>query len=74
MMTSRFLVPSVLALVVVACGGETVDVGSTSQMELKKKANGDPTGKRWATIRSANANPTVSLDQRARAKNRCARL
>jgi hypothetical protein len=43
-MTSRFLVPSVLALVVVACGGETVNVGSTSQMELKKNKDGTPTG------------------------------
>lgn len=31
-------------MVVFACGGETVNVGSTSQMELKKKADGSPTG------------------------------
>jgi hypothetical protein len=44
MIPSRFLIPSVLALVVVACGGETVNVGSTSQMELQKKNDGSPTG------------------------------
>jgi hypothetical protein len=36
--------------------------------------NGDPAGKRWVTMTSVNANPTVSLDQRATPKNRCARL
>lgn len=44
MMTSRFFIPSVLGLVIAACGGETVNVGSTSQMELKKKADGGATG------------------------------
>src|SRR5262245_52347908 len=43
-MSSRFLFLGVLPLVVFACGGETVNVGSTSQMELKKKADGSPTG------------------------------
>jgi hypothetical protein len=36
--------------------------------------SGDPAGNRWVTMRSVNANPTVSLDQRVKAKKRCARL
>lgn len=43
-MSSRFLFLGFLPLVVFACGGETVNVGSTSQMELKKRADGSPTG------------------------------
>ena len=43
-MNSRYLFLGVFPLMVVACGGETVNVGSTSQMELKKKADGSPTG------------------------------
>jgi hypothetical protein len=44
MMSPRFLVPSVLVFLVVACGGETVNVGSTSQMELQKNKDGSATG------------------------------
>jgi hypothetical protein len=43
-MSSRFLFLGIIPLVVIACGGETVNVGSTSQMELKKKPDGSPTG------------------------------
>jgi hypothetical protein len=43
-MNSRYLFLGIFPLVVVACGGETVNVGSTSQMELQKKNDGSPTG------------------------------
>lgn len=64
MLTSRFLIPSVLGLVIVACGGETVNVGSTSQMELKKKADGSPTGNgqtcSWDDAVSSDGNTSSS--------------
>ena len=56
-------------------GAESVKlVADKVQVSSTATVSGDPAGTRWVTMRSARANPSASLDQRALVNNRCARL